>query len=396
MLQLKVQMQHRTQHITTGHDVTRVDFAVLTAQPSSITTLESIKENIQALIYSSKNLPQISVKASSGESLEIFAMADTQDKNASAREKVVSFVLNLLSYVVAWVNRAFNVNVGIKPPLNPSLDKLVYPSRQADDKAAFVADVEGFVTKTPNSVKNFFKGKPDYIKDVAQRTADLADDPTTPICQKDLLPKTISVSLHQQVLYCDDSGSRKRDGRWDAQRNLANRIARITTRILPPSEGVALRFINQNIGDIIGSTKWGGDTPIGTSLRSKILQPLVYDKIQSNVKLDRPLLVSIITDGMPEPEPRNTLVNTIVDCGYRLMNAGHERASVKFVIGRVGTAKMAATFLSEVQADQRIADLIVDQMDKKMEDVNDSVELDRWLIETLFSPIKDAGDKKTN
>ncbi|KAK9772376.1 hypothetical protein SCAR479_10914 [Seiridium cardinale] len=336
-------------------------------------------------------------------------MADTQDKNASARERIVSFVLNLLSYVVAWVNRAFNVVVGIKTAPE-SLTRQVNPSRQADDKATFVADVEGFVAKTPNSVRNFFKGKPDYIKDVAQRAADLADDPTTPICRKDLLPKTISVSLHQQVLYCDDSGSMKRDGRWDAQRNLANRIARITTRILPPGEGVALRFINQNvdnstsltyeqIGDIIGSTKWGGDTPIGTSLQTKILQPLVYDKIQSDVKLDRPLLVSIITDGMPEPEPRNTLVNTIVDCGDRLMNAGYDRASVKFVIGRVGTAKMAATFLSEVQADQRIADVVHvvdDQMDKKMEDVKDSMELDRWLIETLFSPIKDAGDKKTN
>ncbi|KAK6063806.1 hypothetical protein SCUP234_13266 [Seiridium cupressi] len=335
-------------------------------------------------------------------------MADTQDKNASAREKVVSFVLNLLSYVVAWVSRAFNVNVGIKPPLNPSLDKLVNPSRQADDKAAFVADVEGFVTKTPNSVKNFFKGKPDYNKDVAQRAADLADDPTTPICQKGLASQDdFGVFTPTGAIL---RGSMKRDGRWDAQRNLANRIARITTRILLPSEGVALRFINQNvdnstsltyeqIGDIIGSTKWGGDTPIGTSLRSKILQPLVYDKIQSNVKLDRPLLVSIITDGMPEPEPRNTLVNTIVDCGDRLMSAGYERASVKFVIGRVGTAKMAATFLSEVQADQRIADVVHvvdDQMDKKMEDVNDSMELDRWLIETLFSPIKDAGGKKTN
>jgi len=135
----------------------------------------------------------------------------------------------------------------------------------------------------------------------------------------------------------------KRDGRWDAQRNLANRIARITTRILPSGEGVALRFINQDvdnssslnyeqIGNIINSTNWGGDTPIGTSLRSKILQPMVYDKIQRNEKISRPILVSIITDGMPEPEPRNTLVNEIAECGDRLKAAGYDRASTCFLV----------------------------------------------------------------
>jgi len=79
---------------------------------------------------------------------------------------------------------------------------LVNPSGQNDDKAAFVADVEGFVAKTPPSVKDFFKEKPDYVKELAQKAADLADDSSTPIGQPDLLPKTVCISLHQQVLYC--------------------------------------------------------------------------------------------------------------------------------------------------------------------------------------------------
>ncbi|KAF3001481.1 hypothetical protein E8E13_008620 [Curvularia kusanoi] len=334
-------------------------------------------------------------------------MEDTQEKKVRQREGVVGFILNLLSYIIAWVNKAYNAIVGISPSLDSKMDKMVNPEGQYDDKKIFVADVEGLVARTPPSVKDFFKDKSDYIKELAQKAADLADDTTTPICQPDLLPKTVSVSLHQQVLYCDDSGSMKRDGRWDAQRNLANRIARITTRILPPGEGVALRFINQDvddsssltfeqIGEIINSTKWGGDTPIGTSLRSKILQPMVYDKIQRNETISRPILVSVITDGMPEPEPRNTLVNSIVECGDLLEAAGYPRASVKFVIGRVGTAKSAATFLAEVSAEQKTADVlhvVDDQMDKKMENLNDSMELDRWLIETLFAPIK---DKKTD
>jgi hypothetical protein len=129
----------------------------------------------------------------------------------------------------------------------------------------------------------------------------------------------------------------KREGRWNSQAQLVNRIARITTRILPKKEGVALRFINQDtdsalslnfeqIGETLQRVTWGGDTPIGTNLKSKILQPLVYDKLSS--KLERPLLISIITDGMPDPEPRTTLVNTIVECGDKLESAGYRRESV--------------------------------------------------------------------
>lgn len=122
----------------------------------------------------------------------------------------------------------------------------------------------------------------------------------------------------------------KRESRWDNQKQLISRIANITTRVLPDGEGVALRFINREvenstsldsdaIGKIMDPMPWqpGGDTPIGTNLRSKILQKLVYDKIEAKT-FDRPILVSIITDGMPEPEDKSTLVNAIVECGQKL------------------------------------------------------------------------------
>lgn len=97
-----------------------------------------------------------------------------------------------------------------------------------------------------------------------------------------------------------------------------------------------MRYINQelpnsnslkfeDLRDTIKPLTWGGDTPIGTNLRSKILEPLVYNKLPNDLK--RPLLVSIITDGMPEPEPRSTFVNTIVECGDKLEAAGLPRES---------------------------------------------------------------------
>lgn len=131
----------------------------------------------------------------------------------------------------------------------------------------------------------------------------------------------------------------KCEGRWESQKNLIKRITKITTRILPEGEGVALRFINQDvpdssnlnlegIGKIIDPMSWkpGGNTEIGTYLRSKILEPLVYSKLESK-KLERPILVSIITDGKPEPEDRSELVKSIVECGQKLQGAGYPRES---------------------------------------------------------------------
>lgn len=92
-----------------------------------------------------------------------------------------------------------------------------------------------------------------------------------------------------------------------AQVQLVKRITRITTRILPEGDGVALRFINQNannsdklsfpeIGKIMEKTSWqrNGDTAIGTYLKSKILEPLVYSKLRPQT-LARPLLISVIS-----------------------------------------------------------------------------------------------------
>lgn len=131
----------------------------------------------------------------------------------------------------------------------------------------------------------------------------------------------------------------KREGRWESQKNLVRRITKITTRILPKDEGVALRFINQivpnssnlsleGIGKIIDPMSWktGGDTEIGTYLRLKILEPLVYSKLEGE-KLERPVLVSIITDGMPDREDRSELVRSIIECGQKLQGAGYPRES---------------------------------------------------------------------
>jgi hypothetical protein len=64
----------------------------------------------------------------------------------------------------------------------------------------FLENVNNFVKDSP--LGRFFKGKPNYIQDLAKKATELQNDPTTVLGQPDLLPKVIKVTLHQQVIYC--------------------------------------------------------------------------------------------------------------------------------------------------------------------------------------------------
>ena len=123
--------------------------------------------------------------------------------------------------------------------------------------------------------------------------------------------------------------------RWENQKALALRIARTMTRILPDGEGVALRFINQTtnespsldlegIGRALDLAHPKGDTPIGTTLRERILKSLVFDPLAVGT-LKRPLLVSVLTDGGPMPEATGTLASVIIECGNKLESKGYPR-----------------------------------------------------------------------
>lgn len=77
------------------------------------------------------------------------------------------------------------------------------PDGKPKSNAEFVANVKKAFENTPAA--RFFKNNPKFIEELAAKAAALADDPSTPICGKDLLPKTAQVTMHQQVLYCGKS-----------------------------------------------------------------------------------------------------------------------------------------------------------------------------------------------
>ncbi|VUC33279.1 unnamed protein product [Clonostachys rosea] len=338
---------------------------------------------------------------------------------------VISSILQITGFIIAWFNRTAKGVIrtlsGLNFPFNKKIDQVknsntfllsnneiaetillqrINRNGEPKTKAEFVANVNKALEGS--AVERFFKKNPKFISDLAEKAASLADHAETPICNQELFPKTAQVTMHQQVLYCDDSVSMRNghrgENRWDAQNQLINRIARVTTYILPEGEGVYLRYINQEIpnadslsfqetADVIEPLKPDGDTPIGTNLKKKILEPLVYNKLPND--LERPLLISVITDGDPSREPRSTFVNAIVECGQRLQKAGLPRESVKFLVGQVGSATGARTFLNEVTNDPRIASVVFvasERFDAPGRLGNDT-NMDEWLIETLYAPI---------
>lgn len=71
------------------------------------------------------------------------------------------------------------------------------------NKNQFQRNVDKYVNENP-VLKNFFKDRPDFIQQVAKKAANLEKE-DEPLGDKDTLPKTIKVSLHQQVIYCGKS-----------------------------------------------------------------------------------------------------------------------------------------------------------------------------------------------
>lgn len=189
--------------------------------------------------------------------------------------------------------------------------------------------------------------------------------------------------------------------RYTDQRDLVIRIARVATKLLPRElGGIDLRFINdptlyqnQDSNSVAGAlgSLYGGSTNIGTNLRAKVLDDLVYKVISTGATFKRPLLVCTITDGSPYPENMETFKEAIVECKNKLVAANYDPTSVMFLISQIGNDESAGAFLSSLRNDTWIKDVIhvtTDQLDAKFRELKENErKLEVWLLELLTKPI---------
>lgn len=167
-----------------------------------------------------------------------------------------------------------------------------------------------------------------------------------------------ALSPFDTLVFIDDSGSMNFDESWQPSTEkiddltlVLGRIADIATQF--DDDGISIRFFNSdNVFDnvktesetskTINKIVCSGGTPIGKNIVSKVLQPYVYSKVQSN-QLTKPVMVYIITDGVPDN--KQELKNNIYQCKKWLETTPYGKSSVVFMFAQVGRDAAASEYL---------------------------------------------------
>ncbi|PUU74221.1 hypothetical protein B9Z19DRAFT_1033548 [Tuber borchii] len=245
-----------------------------------------------------------------------------------------------------------------------------------------------------------------YLKKMSSRIAKTGQQ----VCDKmqltyDYIPDMTKVALYDTVILCDDSGSMKLDGRYDMMRKTILKISDVCTAFR--DEGISIKFLNfkgdkdynyihdrERLDEVIRNIHPKGGTRLGTVLRNKIIEPLIIEKAKEK-SLERPVLVTIITDGQPAGEDRGELKRTMLNCKKELAGlAGpsdelYGGQAVVFQISLVGSSDAAKSYIKELEDDPEIKNFVyctrdrLDVVKGKMEDY----QYTGWLIQLLAAGI---------
>lgn len=148
---------------------------------------------------------------------------------------------------------------------------------------------------------------------------------------------------------------------------IISRVAYIAS--LFDDDGIQVRFMNSNvewnnirqghpIQEDVKKMKYQGMTPLGTSLRNKVLDPLVIGPARAG-RLRKPVLIITITDGQPMGEPKGAVQEAIRYASAELARLPRYGAgAVSFQFAQVGNDAKARSFLAELDSDPVVGGMI--------------------------------------
>ncbi|GJN93956.1 hypothetical protein Rhopal_007016-T1 [Rhodotorula paludigena] len=275
---------------------------------------------------------------------------------------------------------------GYAPPPPPQ-----QPARPAFDPTRDVATILRILEDgvKDQNLSHFYK--PGSLQPIAQRIAQRGALAT--IAQNWQLPLEIAMdmarlALFDTMLLCDDSASMsfaENGSRIDDLKLVLSKIRWLNSK----KEGNNINSESQAL-ELVSRIKFDRATPLGTSLRDKILEPLVYKKVKKNT-LKKPALIVIITDGAPTGEPRDKIVKVIQESKAIL-------GKTPYTPDAVGNDAEARDFLEWIDKHPQIGSLVdcTSNYEQECDDMakgNPPVHLTPtlWLAK-LLGPIHSAYD----
>lgn len=224
-----------------------------------------------------------------------------------------------------------------------------------------------------------------------------------------------ALALFDIVVNNDDSGSMLFDEFWRPTTEKVDDLNLILGRIADiggqfDDDGIFICYFNngktfENIiseQDAMDTTKlvnFSGGTPMGRSIYSKILKPLVYDKVQSKV-FTKPVVIYTITDGCPDN--KDDVKHNILQCQNWLATTSYGRGAVNFMFCQVGRDASAANYLeNELDKDPDIGDYVDTTGHYEMESAKyakKGIDLtpDLWLLQMMLGAVDPTYDEGNN
>lgn len=241
------------------------------------------------------------------------------------------------------------------------------------------------------------------------------------LCQKWRVPREVGqdivkLALFDIILYIDDSGSMQFEENGERIQDLKLILSRVAyAASLFDDDGIQVRFMNseegernqtpirteQDVEQLVARVQFKGLTPMGTSLRNKVLEPLVVAPARSG-QLRKPVLVITITDGQPAGEPQGAVFDAIRYTAAELSRMPrYGQGAISFQFAQVGNDLKAREFLGKLDSEPGIGNLVdstsnfeveQDEMSRANPPVDLTPEL--WLVKLLLGAIDSSYDTK--
>jgi len=153
----------------------------------------------------------------------------------------------------------------------------------------------------------------------------------------------------------------------------------------------------QQINTLMQNAQFKGLTPMGTELKSKVIDGIVLPKIQQR-QYRKPTLVITITDGQPAGEAPNTVFDTIK---YAAQQVGQQYGpgGIAFQFAQVGNDQKAREFLSKLDEDPAVGQIIdctsnYENESEEMAKQGVNLTPDLWIVKLMLGAIDSSYDRK--